>query len=51
MDDRKKWVTLILKDQTYDRKTPYRLVLREAESGIEKAYADVIIDRAFTDDF
>lgn len=51
MDERKKWVTLVLKDQTYDRKTPYRLVLREAESGIEKAYADVIIDRAFTDDF
>ena len=51
MDDRKKWVTLVLKDQTYDRKTPYRLVLREAESGIEKAYADVIIDRVFTDDF
>ena len=51
MDERKKWVTLVLKDQDYDRLKPYRLVLREAETDIEKASADVTIDRAFTDDF
>lgn len=51
MDERKKWVTFVLKDQNYDRKKPYRLVLREAESGIEKATTNITIDRAFTDDF
>lgn len=51
MDERKKWVFLILKDRQYDRKTSYRLVLRDAESGVECESVDVSIDRAFTDDF
>ena len=42
---------LVLKDRQYNKKTPYRLVLRDAETGIEQQSVEVIIDRAFTDDF
>ena len=51
LDERKKWVNLVLKDRQYNKKTPYRLVLRDAETGIEQQSVEVIIDRAFTDDF
>jgi uncharacterized protein (TIGR02687 family) len=51
LDERKKWISLVLKERQYDKKTPYRLVLRDAETGIEQNSVDVIIDRAFTDDF
>jgi uncharacterized protein (TIGR02687 family) len=51
LTDRQKWVTLVLLDRTYDKRKPYRLVLREAETGIEQTYAEVTIDRAFTEDF
>jgi hypothetical protein len=51
LDDRRKSVTLVLRDRTYDKKTKYRLVLRDAETGIEQQSMDVTIDRAFTDDF
>jgi hypothetical protein len=51
MEDRKKWVSLVLQDRVYNKKTPYRLVLRDAETGIEQQSVPVIIDRAFTDDF
>jgi uncharacterized protein (TIGR02687 family) len=51
MDDRKKWVSLVLTDRQYDRKVPYRLVLRDAETGVEHQSVDVTIDRAFSDDF
>ena len=51
LDERKKWVNLVLKDRPYNKKTPYRLVLRDAETGIEQQSVEVIIDRAFTDDF
>jgi uncharacterized protein (TIGR02687 family) len=51
LDERKQWVSLVLKDRTYDKKTPYRLVLVDAETGIEQQSVEVIIDRAFTDDF
>jgi uncharacterized protein (TIGR02687 family) len=51
LDERKKWVNLVLKDREYNKKTPYRLVLRDAETGIEQQSVDVVIDRAFTDDF
>ncbi|HUY36842.1 MAG TPA: BREX-1 system phosphatase PglZ type A [Pirellulales bacterium] len=51
LDERKKWVSLTLKDRQYDKKTPYRLVLRDAETGIEQQSVEVMIDRAFTDDF
>jgi uncharacterized protein (TIGR02687 family) len=51
LDERKKWVNLVLKDRQYNKKTPYRLVLQDVETGIEQQSVDVIIDRAFTDDF
>jgi len=51
MNERKKWVTLVLLDRQYDKRKPYRLVLREAETGIEQQSVEVTIDRAFTDDF
>ena len=51
MDDRKKWINLALAEGTYNKRTPYRLVLRDADTGIEQQRVEVIIDRAFTDDF
>ena len=51
MNDRKKWVSLVLLDHPYDKRKPYRLALREAETGIEQQSVEVTIDRAFTDDF
>ena len=51
LDERKKWVSLVLKERQYNKKTPFRLVLRDAETGIEQQSVEVIIDRAFTDDF
>ena len=51
MDDRKKQVTLTLQDRKFDKKTTYRLVLRDADTGVEQQSVDVNIDRAFTDDF
>lgn len=51
IDDRKKWVHLVLQDRQYDKKTVYRLVLRDAETNIEQQGVTVIIDRVFNDDF
>jgi uncharacterized protein (TIGR02687 family) len=51
IDERKKWVHLVLQEQQYNKKTPYRLVLRDAETGVEQESVPVVIDRAFTDDF
>jgi uncharacterized protein (TIGR02687 family) len=51
LDERKKWVNLVLTERQYNKKTPYRLVLKDVESGIEQQSVEVIIDRAFTDDF
>ena len=51
LDERKKWVSLVLKERQYNKKTPFRLVLRDAETGIEQQSVEVIIDRVFTDDF
>lgn len=51
MDDRKKSVTLVLRERKYNKKSKYRLVLRDADTDIEQQSVDVIIDRAFTDDF
>src|SRR5262249_39475155 len=51
MDERKRDVRLVLQDRQYDKKAAYRLVLRDAETGIEQQSMPVIIDRAFTDDF
>ena len=51
MDDRTKWVTLSLQGGEYDRKKPYHLILRNAESDIEEQRTAVTIDLAFTNDF
>lgn len=51
IDERKKWVALTLEDRTYDKRTPYRLILRDAETGIEQESVEVVIDRAFSNDF
>jgi uncharacterized protein (TIGR02687 family) len=51
LDERKKWINLVLKDRQYNKKTPYRLVLSDTEMGIEQQSVEVIIDRAFSDDF
>ncbi len=51
LDERQKSVILTLRDRPYDKRTPYRLVLRGADTGIEQESLDVIIDRAITDDF
>ncbi len=51
MDDRRKWVTLTLKDRQYDRRAAYRLILRDSETGMDTETIDVSIDRAIYDDF
>ena len=51
LNERQKSVILTLQDRPYDKRTPYRLVLRDAATGIEQASLAVIIDRAIIDDF
>jgi uncharacterized protein (TIGR02687 family) len=51
MEERSRWVSLVLQDRQYDKKISYRLILRDAETGIEQQSVPVIIDRAFNDDF
>lgn len=51
MSDRQKDVYLVLQDRPYDKRTSYRLVLRDADTGIEQQSVNVIIDRAIADDF
>jgi len=51
LDERKKWVNLVLKERQYNKQTHYRLVLRDVESGIEQQSVQVTIDKAFTNDF
>ncbi len=51
MDERKKSLTLILRDHQYNKKTTYQLILRDVETEIEHQNIPIIIDRAFSDDF
>ena len=51
MDERKKWVHLVLQDHQYHKHTAYRLILRDADTGIEQQSVPVTIDRVFADDF
>ncbi len=51
MDERSKQVVMALEDRQYNKKTKYRLILRDADTDIEHSSMDVIIDRAFNDDF
>jgi uncharacterized protein (TIGR02687 family) len=51
MDDRMKWVSLVLKSQKYNKKQSYALILRNADDNIEQQRAEVTIDLAFQNDF
>ena len=51
LDDRQKSVILTLRDREYNKHTPYRLLLRDANTGVEQGSLDVVIDRAISDDF
>ena len=51
LDERQKDVILTLQDRAYDKRTPYRLVLRDADTDIEQHSLTVTIDRAINDDF
>jgi hypothetical protein len=45
LDEGKHRVTLTWKDGIYHKKKPYRLVLTEAETGVEHQSVGVVIDR------
>ena len=51
IEERKKSIRVELRTGTYDKTTPYRLVLRDAESDAEVQAVPVVIDRSFDDDF
>jgi uncharacterized protein (TIGR02687 family) len=51
IDERTKEVVLTLADRKFDKRTKYRLVLRDSETDIEQSSIDVTIDRTFSDDF
>lgn len=51
MDERKKSIRLELRTGTFDKKTAYRLVLRDVDTDAEVQSVPVIIDRSFDDDF
>ena len=51
IDERQKSVILTLQDRQFDKKRPYRLILRDTATDIEHQSVEVIIDRAIVDDF
>ncbi|MCA9633385.1 MAG: BREX-1 system phosphatase PglZ type A [Myxococcales bacterium] len=51
IDERKKSIRLELRTGTFDKNTPYRLVLRDVETDAEVQSVAVVIDRSFDDDF
>lgn len=51
LDERQKSVVLPLQDREFNKSTSYRLVLRDADTGIDQQSVEVTIDRAITDDF
>ncbi len=51
LDERQKDVILTLQDRPYDKRTTYRLVLRDVDTDIEQQSMNVTIDRAIADDF
>lgn len=50
LDEREYSVTLSLTNKEFDKRTPYSLVLHDAD-GVERQRIDVIIDRAYSNDF
>lgn len=51
MNDRIKWVSLVLKAGDYNKNRAYYLILRDTDTGIEEQRLQVNIDLAFTNDF
>ena len=51
IDERTKSVFLTLEGRKYDKKTPYTLILRNSDTGVEEQRVDVTIDKTFFDDF
>ncbi len=51
IDERKKTIRLELLSGDFDKKRPYRLVLRDSENDREVLSMPVVIDRSFDDDF
>ena len=51
LDDRKKHIRFELQAGTYNKKTAYRLILRDVDTEAEIQSAPVMIDRSFDDDF
>ncbi len=51
IDERKKSIRLDLRAGSFDKNTPYRLVLRDVETDAEVQSVPVVIDRSFDDDF
>ncbi len=51
IEERQKSVLLTLEDRQFDKRFPYRLILRDSEIGIEQGSVEVTIDRAISDDF
>ncbi|MCI0422011.1 MAG: BREX-1 system phosphatase PglZ type A [Acidobacteria bacterium] len=51
MEDRRKWVPLVLRDRQYNKKTSYYLILRDSKTNLEQQRVEVTIDKAFSDDF
>ena len=51
IEERKKSIRVELRTGTFNKTTPYRLVLRDVESDAEVQSVPVVIDRSFDDDF
>ena len=51
IEERWKSILVELRTGTFDKTTPYRLVLRDIESDAEVQSMPVVIDRSFDDDF
>ena len=51
IEERKKPIRIALSAGSFDKKTAYRLVLRDAETDAELQSVPVVIDRSFDDDF
>ena len=51
MNQWKKTLSLTLEGRRFDSKRVYQLILRDAETGVEEAWFDVMIDLLFDNDF
>jgi uncharacterized protein (TIGR02687 family) len=51
MNEWRREIWLTLAKRSFDKKTPYQLILRNAETGVEETRVDVVIDLAIENDF